>query len=264
MLSNSISGSEMADLLVKAIRAGDLAETERLIVQGANVNPDDGAITPLMHAVDDSKPNPDIVQLLLKHGANTEQVSYCPSRRHFISPLTLAVYDGKAEIARHILEHGAASNSHYSNYTLSPYLSRAVRFGDYKMVLTLLENIKAPLTKVKIEEISKHVSKEDLFKHAIKSTTRAQEICKNILDRPETGLSQFFMHQRGILPPSTSRGLLKEIHETAYPSSDAVASTGSVNNNALAFGAPLAPDAADSLFKKLAQDKDSTSTLAAA
>jgi ankyrin repeat protein len=120
--------------LSQAAGDGDLAEVQKLVASGANINliPTDesGALygfPPLVLAAEEGKE--DVVKYLLDHGANTEV-------RNDDTPLLVAVSKGHYSIAKLLLEHGANPNVRGEG---TPLLN-AVDRGDSKTVELLLEH----------------------------------------------------------------------------------------------------------------------------
>ena len=82
----SLSYADVNDDLREVIAAGDIEKTKFYLENGADVNNvyNDGS-TPLMVAVENSSGSPDIVNLLIKYGANPKVKS------RDLSPLTVAI-----------------------------------------------------------------------------------------------------------------------------------------------------------------------------
>lgn len=119
------------EMLCDAAYSGNLEMCELLLKAGANVNGKGTFSTSLQTA---SRYNhPEIVKLLLDHGADLEQKDYEGN-----TPLILAASQGNMEIVKMLLAHGAAIQAKNNGGWTA--LMQAALFGRTKTLKFLLEN----------------------------------------------------------------------------------------------------------------------------
>jgi hypothetical protein len=98
-----------SELLIGAVKKGDLKEVGKLIDDGADVNKVSSGVTPLYWAVFKNKP--EIVRYLLDKGADINKaVVY--KNKPTSNPIHVAVIDGNAEIVKLLIERGADINAY--------------------------------------------------------------------------------------------------------------------------------------------------------
>lgn len=110
---------------------GDLAEVERLIAAGADIEGNDGTLSPLLQAASYEK-NVAIVRVLLAAGANPngkgKRAGMC-----WASPLGRATSSGNAAATRLLLEAGASINTECNwpipGYLTPPVIDLLVEYG---------------------------------------------------------------------------------------------------------------------------------------
>jgi len=102
ILAGVISTSTLAGPLHDASRRGDLAATEALLGEGAEIDVrGENGETPLIVAILEGQP--DVAELLIAHGADV-----MARNERGLTPLHAAAYAGSAEVVRLLLDHGAA------------------------------------------------------------------------------------------------------------------------------------------------------------
>ncbi len=124
--------------LLYAARAGDAAQAEAMLKEGANVNArDEDGLTPLMHSA--AKGNTALVKLFLDKGADTELQKWnINAEDDDGTALMLAAEEGQAEAAAALLE-GGADIEQEDNCGLTALMYAAKR-GNCNIVILLLQN----------------------------------------------------------------------------------------------------------------------------
>src|SRR5580704_8425038 len=103
------------DLLLRAVRNGDLAQADRILMQGEPVNGRDTSGTAPLHAAILSN-QPEAVQFLIDRGADVNKQAVSGS-----TPLMEAARRGSVEVVRLLLASGAdakAANPHNGETSL--------------------------------------------------------------------------------------------------------------------------------------------------
>jgi len=118
-----------ASPLLDAVRAGDLAQIESLLSQGADINQGDGLATPLYYAI--TSKHEDAARLLIERGADVNASTI------WGTPLHAAASHGLPSVTVLLLERGADPNARWSH--LTP-LHIAARNGQVEIVGILLDH----------------------------------------------------------------------------------------------------------------------------
>ena len=121
-------------ILEEAVNSGNKEVVELLLKHGANPNIENkNGDTPLFVASKSDDNKNDIVELLLKHGADPNVIN-----NRFISPILLASNRGHTDIVELLLKHGADVDV-YDLHGFTPLMMACVT-GKYDTVKFLLEN----------------------------------------------------------------------------------------------------------------------------
>ncbi len=90
--------------LIESIYCGQVRKIKQAISEGANVNHhDEDGFTPIMCAILEDKPIPDVIKLLVENGGNV----YLNDNREKWTALHFAARAGHVEIAKILLDAGA-------------------------------------------------------------------------------------------------------------------------------------------------------------
>src|SRR5262245_18395208 len=155
-----------------AAKAGDVAQIELLLNQGADINEVSGSGTPLYFAVNTQ--HAEAAELLIQRGADVN------ARSTFGMPLHAAAAKDLPSVASLLLEHGADPNADWN--TLKP-LHIAAKYGRVNVARLLLDHgadIKAltamdePALHLAI--INKHADVADLLRERGTKTPTVEEI----------------------------------------------------------------------------------------
>lgn len=115
--------------LHEAAKAGDIAQIELLLAQGADINESTGLATPLYYAINGQ--HAEAAQLLIEHGADVN------AKSTWGRPLHAAAVKGMTEIVNLLLARGADPNALWKQ--LTP-LHLAARNGRIDVVRALLDH----------------------------------------------------------------------------------------------------------------------------
>ena len=178
----------LGDELLAAVARVDLSSVQFCLAFGADANyKDDNGLTPLGEAISDIEkgPNPKIVELLLKKGADPKALwGNCGTTPFFYlvqlstsSRAGSVVLSNQVATVRLLLKHGADPNKRQGLFRKSSLEYAAMRNGDIELVKALVEG-GAVITDETVEHAKDGEVKEYLVKYKGNSVSDRQALGK--------------------------------------------------------------------------------------